>query len=134
MRSGDTVAIAIADGYDRTTRDFDSDGPHIVTGLVFVEGAQPGDVLKIETLASVPRVPYGVVSSRHGKGEWPQPVVPETRDHGTRTGVSTRNNYRRGLFRAGPRIRHRRTTGDRPHRTVCPRICQAFPLPALVVR
>ena len=27
-----------------------------------------GDVLKIETLEAVPRVPYGVVSSRHGKG------------------------------------------------------------------
>ncbi|MGI5221426.1 acetamidase/formamidase family protein [Nocardia sp. CA-290969] len=61
-------AVAIAEGYDRTPRDFDKDGPHIVTGPVFVEGAQPGDVLKIETLEAVPRVPYGVVSSRHGKG------------------------------------------------------------------
>lgn len=61
-------AVEIAAGYDRTPRDFDKDGPHIVTGPVFVEGARPGDVLKIETLAAVPRVPYGVVSSRHGKG------------------------------------------------------------------
>lgn len=52
----------------RTPRDFDTDGSHIVTGPVFVEGAQPGDVLKIETLRAAPRVPYGVVSSRHGKG------------------------------------------------------------------
>ena len=61
-------AIDIAAGYSRTPRNFDTDGPHIVTGPVAVEGAEPGDVLKIETLAAVPRVPYGVVSSRHGKG------------------------------------------------------------------
>ncbi|WP_454860524.1 acetamidase/formamidase family protein [Promicromonospora soli] len=61
-------AVAIAAGYSRTPRDFDVDGPHVVTGPVFVEGAEPGDVLKIETLEVTPRVPYGVVSSRHGKG------------------------------------------------------------------
>ncbi|MFI6424814.1 acetamidase/formamidase family protein [Promicromonospora sp. NPDC050880] len=61
-------AVAIAAGYSRTVRNFDVDGPHVVTGPVFVEGAEPGDVLKIETLAATPRVPYGVVSSRHGKG------------------------------------------------------------------
>jgi acetamidase/formamidase len=61
-------AIAVAAEYDRTPRDFDKDGPHVVTGPIFVEGAEPGDVLKIETLEATPRVPYGVVSSRHGKG------------------------------------------------------------------
>lgn len=61
-------AVAIAVGYDRTARDFDADGPHVITGPVHVEGAEPGDVLKIETLDVVPRVPYGVISSRHGKG------------------------------------------------------------------
>jgi hypothetical protein len=62
------VAIATASEYRRTPSDFDKDGPHVVTGPVFVEGAQPGDVLKIETLEATPRVPYGVVSNRHGKG------------------------------------------------------------------
>lgn len=61
-------AVAIAGGYDRTPRNFDTDGPHVITGPVHVEGAAPGDVLKIETLDVVPRVPYGVISSRHGKG------------------------------------------------------------------
>ncbi len=61
-------AVAIARDYARTPRDFDRDGPHVVTGPVFVEGAAPGDVLKVETLSTLPRVPYGVVSSRHGKG------------------------------------------------------------------
>lgn len=58
----------IAAGYNRTNRDFDEDGPHVVTGPIFVENAEPGDVLKIETIDTTLRVPYGVVSSRHGKG------------------------------------------------------------------
>jgi acetamidase/formamidase len=61
-------AAAIAAGYARTPRDFDLDGPHVVTGPIAVQGAEPGDVLKVETLDARPRVPYGVVSSRHGKG------------------------------------------------------------------
>ncbi|MFF1655452.1 acetamidase/formamidase family protein [Streptomyces sp. NPDC058255] len=61
-------AVAIARDYNRTPRNFDVDGPHLVTGPIHVEGARPGDVLKIEILSLLPRVPYGVVSSRHGKG------------------------------------------------------------------
>lgn len=51
--------------------DFDKDGPHIVTGPIHVENAEPGDVLKIEVLSLAPRVPYGVISSRHYKGALP---------------------------------------------------------------
>ncbi|MDO3637641.1 acetamidase/formamidase family protein [Mycolicibacterium arseniciresistens] len=76
-------AVAIASDYRRTPRNFDKDGPHVVTGPVFVEGAQPGDVLKIETLEAVPRVPYGVVSSRHGKGS-----LARTADGGAPAGIS----------------------------------------------
>ncbi|MEV3902374.1 acetamidase/formamidase family protein [Mycobacterium sp. NPDC050551] len=76
-------AVVIASDYRRTPRDFDKDGPHVVTGPVFVEGAQPGDVLKIETLEAVPRVPYGVVSSRHGKGS-----LARTADGGAPAGIS----------------------------------------------
>ncbi|WOP19422.1 acetamidase/formamidase family protein [Raineyella sp. LH-20] len=61
-------AIDVAAHYTRTPRSFDVDGPHVVTGPVAVRGAEPGDVLKIETLSLMARVPYGVVSSRHGKG------------------------------------------------------------------
>jgi acetamidase/formamidase len=46
-------------------------GPHVVTGPIAVEGAQPGDVLKIEILRLLRRVPYGVISNRHGKGALP---------------------------------------------------------------
>ena len=48
--------------------DFHQDGPHIVTGPVEIQGAQPGDILKVEVLKVEPRVPYGVISNRHGKG------------------------------------------------------------------
>jgi acetamidase/formamidase len=55
----------------RIPHDFDLDGPHVVTGPVAIEGARPGDVLKIEVLTLVPRAPYGVISNRHGKGALP---------------------------------------------------------------
>ena len=61
--------------------DFVKDGPHIITGPVAIEGAKPGDVLKVEVLAVSPRVPYGVISNRHGKGalpgECPEGAKPE---------------------------------------------------------
>jgi acetamidase/formamidase len=61
--------------------DFFKDGPHIVTGPVAILGAEPGDVLKIDVLAVTPRVPYGVISNRHGKGalpgEFPEGPKPE---------------------------------------------------------
>ncbi|MCS5715382.1 acetamidase/formamidase family protein [Herbiconiux sp. CPCC 205716] len=59
----DAVALA-ASAYPRST----ADGPHVVTGPVAVRGAQPGDLLKMTVLETTPRVPYGVISNRHGKG------------------------------------------------------------------
>lgn len=78
-----TDAVAIARDYDRTTRNFDVDGPHVVTGPIHVTGAEPGDVLEVETLSALPRVPYGVVSSRHGKG-----ALPRTADGGAPAGIT----------------------------------------------
>ncbi|GAA5017466.1 acetamidase/formamidase family protein [Acinetobacter puyangensis] len=52
-------------------RDFFKDGPHVVTGPVEIQGAMPGDVLKVEVIKVEPRVPYGVISNRHGKGALP---------------------------------------------------------------
>jgi acetamidase/formamidase len=68
-------AIAIAGS--SIQHDFANDGPHVITGPVAVAGAQPGDVLEVEVVALRPRVPYGVVSNRHGKGALPD-VFPET--------------------------------------------------------
>ncbi len=57
------------------------DGPHIIIGPVAIEGAQPGDVLKVDVISLTPRVPYGIVGNRHGKGalpgEYPQNDGPE---------------------------------------------------------
>jgi acetamidase/formamidase len=69
----DAIAIAASD----IQHDFANDGPHVITGPVAVAGAQPGDVLEVEVLALRPRVPYGVVSNRHGKGALPE-IFPET--------------------------------------------------------
>lgn len=46
-------------------------GPHVITGPIYVEGAEPGDVLEIKTLNIDYRAPYGVISNRHGKGSLP---------------------------------------------------------------
>jgi acetamidase/formamidase len=73
----DQQTIAISD----IPHDFAADGPHIVTGPVDVEGTEPGDVLRVDVVGLVPRVPYGVISSRHGKGalpgEYPQTPPPD---------------------------------------------------------
>ena len=49
-------------------RPADRFGPHVVTGPIAVKGARPGDLLKITVLETTPRVPYGVISNRHGRG------------------------------------------------------------------
>lgn len=63
----DAVALA-ASGYPRT---FGVDGPHVVTGPIEVRGARPGDLLAMTLVDAQQRVPYGVVSNRHGKGALP---------------------------------------------------------------
>lgn len=49
----------------------DGDGPHVVTGPVYVEGAEPGDVLEVEVRDIDFRVPYGTNTFRQGKGGLP---------------------------------------------------------------
>jgi len=72
----DAVELA-ASGY---ARDAAADGPHVVTGPIHVRGAQPGDLLQITVLETLRRVPYGVISSRHGRGALPgeHPAAPGT--------------------------------------------------------
>ena len=80
--SGMVLTDAIAITQSNLPHDFAKDGPHIVTGPVAIRGAEPGDVLKIDILAVTPRVPYGVISNRHGKGalpgEFPEGAKPES--------------------------------------------------------
>lgn len=61
--------------------DFQKDGPHVITGPVYIEGAMPGDILKVEILKIEPRVPYGVISNRHGKGTLPEFPKRQKHDH-----------------------------------------------------
>ncbi len=60
----DAAALAASDH----PRDPAVDGPHVITGPIAVTGARPGDLLKITIVETLPRVPYGVVSNRHGRG------------------------------------------------------------------
>ena len=61
-----TDAIAVA--ASALPREPDEDGPHVVTGPIAVRGAKPGDVLAIRVQELRRRAPYGLVSSRHGRG------------------------------------------------------------------
>ena len=71
----DAIAIAA-----QLSRDVRKDGPHVVTGPIEVEGAEVGDLLALTVLETTPRVPYGVISNRHGRGALPGelPRTPET--------------------------------------------------------
>lgn len=66
--AGDQVLDDAREVAARRRRDPDTDGPHIVTGPIAVAGARPGDILAIHIDALQMRAPYGVISSRHGRG------------------------------------------------------------------
>ena len=46
-------------------------GPHVLTGPIYVEGAQPGDMLEVRILDVAFRVPYGVNGIGPGSGVLP---------------------------------------------------------------
>lgn len=52
------------------------DGPHVISPPVAVQGANRGDILRIDVIALEPRVPYGVTSMRHGRGALPAVFPP----------------------------------------------------------
>ncbi len=63
----DAVEIALSN----IDHDFHKDGPHVVIGPIEIKNTEPGDILKIDIIDIVPRVAYGVISNRHGKGALP---------------------------------------------------------------
>jgi acetamidase/formamidase len=67
-------AVDLAAGHP--VRDAAGDGPHVSTGPINVAAARPGDVLRVDFLELTPRVPYGVISSRHGYGSLPGELPP----------------------------------------------------------
>jgi len=57
------------------------DGPHVMTGPIAVAGARPGDLLAVTVLDTTRRVPYGVISNRHGRGALPGEMPPRSGNH-----------------------------------------------------
>ncbi len=61
--AGDAPDLMMDDGvravYDGIPKEERGPGVHIVTGPIFVEGAEPGDTLECRVLALEPRLPYG---------------------------------------------------------------------------
>lgn len=49
-------------------------GGHLLVGPIAIEGAMPGDTLEVQILSVEPRIPYGVVSMRPGRGGIPDEV------------------------------------------------------------
>ncbi|RUT04603.1 amidase [Dulcicalothrix desertica PCC 7102] len=47
-------------------------GPHLLTGPIYVKGAEPGDVLEVELHSISPRLPVGFNAIRSGWGALPQ--------------------------------------------------------------
>jgi acetamidase/formamidase len=47
-------------------------GPHVLTGPIYVEGAEPGDMLEVRILDVAFRVPYGVNGIGPGSGVLPE--------------------------------------------------------------
>ncbi|WP_314688527.1 AtzH-like domain-containing protein [uncultured Bifidobacterium sp.] len=58
-------AVEICRGMRRNPH---TDGPHVVTGPIGIPGAHPGDLLAVTIVELERRVPYGVISTRHGRG------------------------------------------------------------------
>jgi acetamidase/formamidase len=67
----DVLDDAIALAASNYQRDPEVDGPHVITGPIAVRGAEVGDLLKITVVELLRRVPYGVISNRHGRGALP---------------------------------------------------------------
>lgn len=97
----------LADAVALTSSDVPHDpsvhGPHVVVGPVEVAGAEPGDVLTIEVLDLLPRVPYGIVSNRHGCGALPG-ELPEISAQGVVPAVVCR--YATADWAAGTGVVH----------------------------
>jgi acetamidase/formamidase len=68
--SPEQVLPEAIDIFQRVKRAEDA-GPHILTGPVHVEGAEPGDMLEVRVLDVEIRVPYGVNSTGPGWGAVP---------------------------------------------------------------
>ena len=81
----DVISIAESD----VNHDFHKDGPHVVVGPIEIIGAMPGDLLKVKVIDIIPRVPYGIISNRHGKG-----ALPGEFPTGPKPNPNTKDDYK----------------------------------------
>ena len=58
----------------QTPRDAGITNGHILVGPIAVEDAMPGDTLEVRILSVTPRIPYGTVGMRPGRGAIPDSV------------------------------------------------------------
>lgn len=85
--------LAVKEQIERT-----APGPHVITGPIYIEGAEPGDVLEIKTVGIDYRVPYGVISNRHGKGALPEEYPVNNADIYTKV-IPLNTEQNTGIFR-----------------------------------
>ncbi|WP_028009124.1 acetamidase/formamidase family protein [Solimonas flava] len=69
-----TAIEEIARVVKQTPRQPGIPGGHLLVGPIAIEGAMPGDTLEVQILSVEPRIPYGVVSMRPGRGGIPDEV------------------------------------------------------------
>jgi acetamidase/formamidase len=88
-------------------------GGHLITGPVYIEGAEPGDILQIEILANETRVPWGINNTSPTGGvfalDYPghfEDAVPLDIEPGTRHMIRTEwvNGQEVALFAPGIEI------------------------------
>jgi acetamidase/formamidase len=82
--------------YNKLPRPKDA-GVHLLTGPIYIEGAEPGDMLEVQVLDLEFRVPYGVNNSNRGSG-----VLPEL--HAKPYPKVIRLDYLRKVAMFAPRI------------------------------
>ena len=68
--AGDVLPDAI-EVYNKVQRPKDA-GAHVLTGPIYIEGAEPGDMLAVRIVDFAFRVPYGVNNSNKGTGVLPE--------------------------------------------------------------
>ena len=85
--------LAVKEQIERT-----APGPHVITGPIYIQGAEPGDVLEIRTVGIDYRVPYGVISNRHGKGALPEEYPVNDADIYTKV-IPLDTEQNTGIFR-----------------------------------
>ena len=85
--------LAVKEQIERT-----APGPHVITGPIYIEGAEPGDVLEIRTMGIDYRVPYGVISNRHSKGALPEEYPVNDADIYTKV-IPLNTEQNTGIFR-----------------------------------